>query len=69
MNGMSAMQSDVTVHNVEFRSGVVMKTTDVGTWSVGEPDNFRLASGQSFAGVAATTVYKVVTVVVSRIDI
>ena len=37
----------------------------IGTWSVDDPDNFKLESGMQLAGLAAKTVYKIVTVLVT----
>lgn len=62
-NGNSAMQFDVNVNMLQFRAGSIVKNEAIGTWMVGEPDNFKLKAGQSLAGYAARTQYKVVTVV------
>jgi hypothetical protein len=63
-NGQSGMQFKVGVQKLAFRSGSVVKTDMIGTWSATEPENFQLKSGQSLGGMAAKTVYKIVTVVV-----
>ena len=36
----------------------------MGTWSIEDPENFKLNSGMQLAGLSAKTVYKIVTVLV-----
>ena len=45
--------------------GLKKKSLTIGTWSVDDPDNFKLESGMQLAGLAAKTVYKIVTVLVT----
>ena len=40
----------------------------MGTWSIEDPENFKLNSGMQLAGLSAKTVYKIVTVLVRNFN-
>ena len=65
-NGDSSVIFDIAVHKLKFRSGSISMTSDLGTWSVDDPENFQLKSGMQLSGLAAKTVYKIVTVLVKK---
>lgn len=61
-NGESSMIFDVAVHQIKFRAGSISAKANVGTWSLEDPDNFKLSTGMTLSGLSAKTMYKVVTV-------
>ena len=64
MNGDSSILLDVAIHKLKYRSGSVTSKEDVGSWSVENPDALKLNTGMELSGMAAKTVYKIVTVLV-----
>ena len=56
---------DVNAYKMSFRRGALSSKKELGTWSAENPMEFNLKSGMTLGGIAAETVYKVVTVIVS----
>lgn len=48
-----------------FKSGSLSNKQLIGTWNAGNPKNIILSPGMNLVNIAAKTVYKIVTVVVS----
>ena len=64
MNGDSSIVLDVGIHRLKYRSGSISSKDDVGSWSVEQADTLKLNTGMQLTGMAAKTVYKIVTVLV-----
>ena len=58
------MLLDVAIHKLKYRSGSISSKDDIGSWSVENADTLKLNTGMQLSGMAAKTVYKIVTVLV-----
>ena len=64
-NGHSSMIFGVNAYKMDFKNGALSSKKELGTWSVENPKEFNLKPGMTLGGIAAETIYKVVTVIVS----
>ena len=64
-NGHSSMIFGVDAYKMAFKNGALSSKKELGTWSIENPREFNLKPGMTLGGIAAETIYKVVTVIVS----
>ena len=65
-NGVSGMDFDMNINRQEYKSKRLTKTSNVGKWNSDMPGAIDYKTGAVTAKLAATNVYKVVVVIVSR---
>ena len=56
---------DVDLQKLKFNAGRLSSKETIGSWNTDDTDNFKLNPGKSLGNMAATTVYRIVTVIVS----
>ena len=59
------MNLDVELHKLKFNSGRLSSKETIGSWNTDDTTNFKLNPGKSLGSMAANTVYRIVTVIVS----
>ena len=59
------MNLDVELQKLKFNSGRLSSKETIGTWNTDDSTNFKLNPGKSLGNMAANTVYRIVTVIVS----
>lgn len=65
-NGNSTMQFDMDVLSVSIRGGLNYREEIIGNWSAGFATPLVITSNQTAKKLKAETIYRVVTVVVSK---